>query len=54
MAKKTEKVKVKLAAACYVGGKLRAEGDVVEVKKEIAKEFGEIVKEPKSDAPKDK
>lgn len=49
----TKKVKVKLTHACYVGGKLCAEGETVEVRKEIAKEFGEIVKEEKPPA-KDK
>lgn len=44
-----KKVKVKLAAACYVDGKLRAEGDTVEIHKEIAKHFGAIVKAEKPD-----
>lgn len=37
------KVKVKLFADCYVGGKLRGAGETVEVKAEVASEFGEPI-----------
>lgn len=55
MAEKTKKVKVKLHAACYVGGKLRAAGETVEIRKEIAKDFGTLVKAEKpEETPKEK
>ena len=39
------KVKVKLFADCYVGGKIRKKGCEVSLSEEIAKDFGEIVKD---------
>jgi uncharacterized protein YidB (DUF937 family) len=39
MAEKTEKVKVKLTHAAYVGGKLRQAGEEVEVRSDLVEEF---------------
>jgi hypothetical protein len=39
MAEKPQKVKIKLAAACYVGGKLRAAGEEVEIREDLVESF---------------
>lgn len=36
------KVKVKLFADCHVGGKIRKQGEIVEIAEEIATDFGEL------------
>jgi len=49
------KVKGKLIADCYVGGKLRKAGEEVEVSEEIAEDFfGKKEEKPKPDAKPDK
>jgi hypothetical protein len=42
------KVKVELFGTCYVGGQIRAKGEIVEVAAEIAGDFGSAV-EPEVD-----
>lgn len=48
-----EKVKVKLAGDSYVDGAIRKAGEEVEVPKDIAAEFGTVVKGKKEEPAKE-